>query len=106
MNTDTNKTDHTTSEPSAPEDLTGAIWQGGTQGTEQAHFHWIDDESGERLEIRVEGDASFLTGLENLGFIRRKGASTGAPNAHRHETPRRSSERGGPHSGWQGRRGA
>lgn len=106
MNTNTNEFENTAPEAGAPRDLEGAIWQGSPQGSEEALFHWVDEESGQRLQVRVEGDEGFLNGLESLGFVRRRGAYPQGPRGHANETPRRNSEPGGTHAGWQGRRGA
>ena len=55
--------------------MVGAIWQGSantpdtdTQG--RARFLWTDLESGEKLVLEVQGDATFFRGLEELGFER------------------------------------
>lgn len=55
--------------------MVGAIWQGSantldTSAQERVRFLWTDLESGEKLVLEVQGDASFFRGLEELGFER------------------------------------
>jgi hypothetical protein len=106
MSSNTDDVGNTPSEQAAPDDLRGAIWQGSTEESEEVHFHWVDSESGDCLELRVEGDEGFLSGLEDLGFVRREAALPKDLRKHANETPRRNSNGKGPHPGWQGRRGA
>lgn len=53
------------------QDRTGSIWKDSVNCPEWAQFDWVDEETGELLVLKVEGDESFFQGLENLGFTRR-----------------------------------